>query len=155
MDMDAIELLEKDHTTIRTLFSDIQSTQDSQELEENFKKLAKLLTLHARSEELVLYPQSITCSGTEDLIEHGRKDHSRGDEMILEINSLAADRPEFKQKVSELQEFMENHLIEEENELFPKVRECLSPEERQELASQLTETKSELAKKVVDELEHS
>ena len=31
--MDAIELLEKDHATIRTLFSDIEKTQDSQELE--------------------------------------------------------------------------------------------------------------------------
>ena len=41
--MDAIELLEKDHATIRTLFSDIEKTQDSQELEENFTKLAKLL----------------------------------------------------------------------------------------------------------------
>lgn len=48
--------------------------------------------------------------------------------MILEIKSLAADRSEFKQKIGELQEFMENHLIEEESELFPKVRECLSPE---------------------------
>ena len=75
--------------------------------------------------------------------------------MILEIKSLAADRSEFKQKIGELQEFMENHLIEEENELFPKVRECLSPEQRQELASELTETKSELVDKVVDELEHS
>ena len=153
--MDAIELLEKDHTTIRTLFSNIEKTQDSEELEENFTKLAKLLKLHARSEELVLYPQASTCTGTEDIIEHGWNDHHRGDEMILEIKSLASDRPEFKQKVSELQEFMENHLIEEENELFPKVRECLSPEERQELASQLTETKSELVEKVVDEIEHS
>ena len=153
--MDAIELLEKDHATIRTLFSDIEKTQDSQELEENFTKLAKLLKLHARSEELVLYPQAITCTGTEDLIEHGWKDHHKGDEMILEIKSLAADRSEFKQKIGELQEFMENHLIEEENELFPKVRECLSPEQRQELASDLTETKSELVDKVVDELEHS
>ncbi len=153
--MDAIELLEKDHATIRTLFSDIEKTQDSQELEENFTKLAKLLTLHARSEELVLYPQASTCTGTEDLIEHGWKDHHKGDEMILEIKSLAADRSEFKQKIGELQEFMENHLIEEENELFPKVRECLSPEQRQELASELTETKSELVDKVVDELEHS
>jgi hemerythrin superfamily protein len=148
--MDAIELLERDHTRIRTLFSDIENTQDFQELEENFKKLDNVLTLHARSEELVLYPQAITCRGTEDLIERGQRDHTRGDEMILEIKSLSSDQSEFKKKVSELQEFMENHLIEEENELFPKVRECLSPEEREELASQLTETKSELADKVVD-----
>ena len=153
--MDAIELLEKDHTTIRTLFSDIEKTQDAEKLEENFTKLAKLLILHARSEELVLYPQAITCTGTEDLIEHGEKDHHKGDEMILEIKSFSSDRPEFKQKIGELQEFMENHLIEEENELFPKVRECLSPEQRQELASQLTETKSELVEKVVNEIENS
>jgi len=148
--MDAIELLEKDHTRIRTLFSDIENTQDFQEIKESFEKLDNVLTLHARSEELVLYPQASTCTGTEDLIDHGRKDHKRGDEMILEIKSLSSDQSEFKKKVSELQEFMENHLMEEENELFPKVRECLSPDARQKLASQLTETKSELAEEIVD-----
>jgi hemerythrin superfamily protein len=148
--MNAIELLERDHTRIRTLFSDLENAKDTQELKESFEKLDNVLTLHARAEEEVLYPHSTTCKGTEELIQHGLQDHHRGDEMIAQIKSISADQPEFKKKVSELQELMETHLAEEENELFPKVRECLSPEEQENLASELTETKSELAEEVLD-----
>jgi len=45
VNMDAIELLEKDHTRIRTLFSDIENTQDFQEIKESFEKLDNVLTL--------------------------------------------------------------------------------------------------------------
>jgi hemerythrin superfamily protein len=125
--MDAIELLERDHTRIRTLFSDLENAKDTQDLEENFEKLDNVLTLHARAEELVLYPQTSTCEGTGELIEHGWQDHHRGDEMVSQIKSISVDEPEFKKKLGELQELMETHLVEEKNELFPKVRECLSP----------------------------
>ncbi len=148
--MDAIELLERDHGRIRTLFSEIQETDDHQELEDRFEKLDNLLTLHARAEELVLYPQASNCENTVELIDKGRNEHTTGDRLLLEIKSITSKQSEFKKKVSQLQEFMENHLAEEENDLFPKVRECLSPETIEELGKQLTETKSELAEQIID-----
>ncbi|MGL4622198.1 hemerythrin domain-containing protein [Chroococcidiopsis sp.] len=148
--MDAIELLERDHSRIRTLFSDIQGTDDPQGVEDSFEKLDNLLTLHARSEELVLYPQASNCENTLELIDKGREEHNKGDRMIMEIKSINPQESEFKQKINQLQEFMENHLNEEENELFPKIRECLSDETREQLGNQLKETKSELADKVLD-----
>ena len=70
--------------------------------------------------------------------------------MVLAIKSLSPESPEFKQKVSELQEFMLNHLDEEENELFPKVRQCLNDETLEKLGDQLKETKATIAKEIVD-----
>ncbi len=70
--------------------------------------------------------------------------------MVLEIKSISPNEPKFKEKISELQEFMLNHLDEEENELFPKVRECLDAEKLEQLATQLQETKASLADKVAD-----
>lgn len=148
--MSVIEMLEADHVRIRSLFSDIEGTNEPEELQDYFDKLDNFLTIHARSEELVLYPQSRNCKDTVELIDKGQEQHAKGDQMVLEIKSTSSNSSEFKEKVGELQEFMLNHLDEEENELFPKVRECLDDEKLEELATQLKETKSSLVEKVVD-----
>ncbi len=119
--MDAIEVLEKDHGRIRTIFSDLESTDDPQELEDNFDKLDNILTIHAQAEELVLYPQARNCEDTVELIDKGHKEHTKADQMVLAIKSISPKTSEFKDKISELKEFMLNHLDEEENDLFPKV----------------------------------
>ncbi|MEM5838699.1 hypothetical protein AAHH59_10270, partial [Pediococcus acidilactici] len=63
---------------------------------------------------------------------------------------ISPDESKFKEKVRELQNFMLNHLDEEENELFPKVRQCLNDEKLEQLAAQLQETKASLADKIAD-----
>lgn len=148
--MNAIEMLNKDHARIRSLFSELEETNDPQEINDCFDKLDNILTIHARAEELVIYPQSRNCKGTEALIDKGEKDHSKGEKMILEIKSISPDESKFKEKVRELQNFMLNHLDEEENELFPKVRQCLNDEKLEQLAAQLQETKASLADKIAD-----
>lgn len=148
--MSVIEMLEADHVRIRSLFSDIEGTDNPEELQDYFDKLDNFLTIHARAEELVLYPQSRNCKDTVELIDKGQEQHAKGDQMVLEIKSTSSNSSKFKEKVGELQEFMLNHLDEEENELFPKVRECLDDEKLEELATQLKETKSSLVEKVVD-----
>ncbi len=71
--MDVIEMLDKDHKRIRSLFSEIESAKDSQEIYDSFDKLDNILTIHARAEELVLYPQSRNCEDTVTLIDKGKK----------------------------------------------------------------------------------
>ena len=148
--MSVIEMLEADHVRIRSLFSDIEGTDEPEELQDYFDKLDNFLTIHARAEELVLYPQSRNCRDTVELIDKGQEQHAKGEQMVLEIKSTSSNSSEFKEKLGELQKFMLNHLDEEENELFPKVRECLDDEKLEELATQLKETKSSVVKKVVD-----
>jgi hemerythrin superfamily protein len=148
--MDVIELLEKDHVRIRSLFSELESTDAPQDLQDYFDKLDNILTIHASAEERVLYPQSRNCEGTTKLIDKGQQEHEKGDQMVLEIKSISPNESEFKQKVGELQEFMLNHLDEEENDLFPKVRQCMGDEKLEQLGTQLQETKASVASKVVD-----
>ncbi len=146
--MGVIELLEKDHSRIRSLFSDIEGSDDPQEVQDYFDKLDNILTIHAQAEELVLYPQAHNCEDTVELIDKGHKDHDKAEQMVLAIKSISPEESEFKEKVSELQEFMLHHLDEEENDLFPRVRKCLNDETLEQLGTQLTETKSSLVDKV-------
>ena len=148
--MDAIETLEKDHDRIRSLFSEFNETNDSQELQDCFDKIGNILTIHAEAEEQVLYPEASKCEGTSELIAKGHQDHDKGDQMVLEIKTLNPSESEFKQKVKELQSFMLNHLDEEENDLFPKVRQGMDDRKLEELATEIKHTKAEVASKVVE-----
>jgi len=148
--VDAIETLEKDHDRIRSLFSEFDETTDLQELQDCFDKIGNILTIHAEAEEQVLYPEAINCEGTQELINKGHQDHDKGDQMVLEIKSINPSQPEFKQKVKELQSFMLNHLDEEENDLFPKVSQCMDDRKLEQLATDIKHTKAEVASKVVE-----
>lgn len=152
--MDGIELLKQDHGKIIELFLELESTDKPQELEDYFDKLANLLTLHARTEELVLYPQSRNCENTVELINEGHKEHAKSDLMVLALKSISSNEAEFKEKVSELEDFMLHHLDEEENELFPKIRQCLSDETLQQLGNQITETKTNLQSRKLIKLDN-
>ncbi len=148
--MDGIEALEKDHDRIRSLFSELEGTADPQELQDSFEKLGNILTIHAEAEERVLYPEARNCEGTTELIDKGHQEHDKGDQMVLSIKSVSPNESEFQEKVRELQEFMLNHLDEEENELFPKVRQCMSDRKLENLGTQLQETKVNVAQQVID-----
>jgi len=148
--MDGIEALEKDHDRIRSLFSELEGTADPQEIQDSFEKLGNILTIHAEAEERVLYPEARNCEGTTELIDKGHQEHDKGDQMVLSIKSVSPNESEFKEKVRELQEFMLNHLDEEENELFPKVRQCMSDRKLENLGTQLQETKVNVAQQVID-----
>ncbi len=148
--MDAIETLEKDHDRIRSLFSEFNETTDPQELQDCFDKIGNILTIHAEAEEQVLYPEATNCEGTGEVIAKGYQDHDKGDQMVLEIKSISPSQSEFKQKVKELQSFILNHLDEEENDLFPKVRQGIDDRKLEELATEIKHTKAEVASKVVD-----
>ena len=148
--MDGIESLEKDHARIRSLFSDLEGTDEPQELQDYFEKLGNILTIHAEAEEQVLYPEARKCEGTDELIDKGHQDHDKGDEMVLAIKSINPNESEFKEKVRQLQEFMLTHLDEEENELFPKVRQGMDDRKLEELATDIQKTKASVTEKVVD-----
>ncbi len=148
--MDGIEALEKDHDRIRSLFCELESITEPQELQDSFEKLGNILTIHAEAEEQVLYPEASICEGTAELIDKGRHEHDKGDEMVLEIKSIDPKEAEFKQKVGELQTFMLAHLDDEEKALFPRVRQCMSDRKLEELGQEIRQTKAEVAPKVVN-----
>ena len=148
--MDGIESLEKDHDRIRNLFSELEGTTDPQKLQDSFEKLGNILTIHAEAEEQVLYPEASNCEGTQELIDKGHQEHDKGDQMVLAIKSISPNESEFQEKVRELQEFMLNHLDEEENDLFPRVRQCMGDEKLEQLGTQLQETKVNVAQQVID-----
>lgn len=146
--MDIFELLKKDHRQVETLFAEIEGTDDSKKLQKFFNQLYKELSLHAEAEDITFYPAMREYEETEEFLEEAEEEHVEARVMLEEIKSLKPTSAEFKAKISKLKSAIQHHVEEEENEVFPTVRECMSDEELDLLASEFKKAKSKLQKEM-------
>lgn len=128
--MDAIELLKKDHQTVRDLFKKFENTGEKaiKTRESILLKIREELVLHTTIEEKLFYPSLKEEDTTEDLTYEAYEEH---DLVKYELQGLAGDKPgskEWNAKVTVLKELVEHHVKEEEKELFPKVKKTMSKE---------------------------
>lgn len=140
--MDVLELIKADHLQVENLFSEIGSTDDTHKLYQCFNKLYNELNVHAEVEEQTFYPAIRRCQGTEKLVDVAQDEHEEARQMLEELASLSPTSVEFKQKISELRRIIQHHVQSEENEVFSRVRDCMSEEARSQLGSEFQAVKS-------------
>jgi hemerythrin superfamily protein len=135
--MDAIELLEQQHRQVEGLFEALLSADegDSERRQVIFDQLADALAGHTIIEEQLFYPVAKRID--EDLIQESLEEHLEVKRMLADLLDLAPDDDGFEAKVQEMQEAVEHHVSEEENELFPKVRRNLDADRRNELGDEM------------------
>lgn len=91
-----------------------------------------MLTKHALQEELVVYPMLRRHDDT-DTLRSLNGDHGEVKAMLWELGQMDKSDPGFTGTLSRLRAELEEHMREEEEELFPKLRERLSDEENRKL----------------------
>ena len=69
-------------------------------------------------------------------------EHNSAKQLIAEIEKLAGDDPMLKAHAQVLSEYVNHHVKEEENEMFPKVKRAKL--DLQALAQQILERKEQL-----------
>jgi hemerythrin superfamily protein len=140
-DMTIGQILRMDHSKARTLFMEIQSSNDPQKIQEYFGQLYKDLMAHAKAEEQVVYPAVRSYyKDTQDLY----NEQAEQARMLDEIKSMSPSSPQFKDKVKQLMDATNHHINQEENEMLPKLDSNLSSEQQQQLATQFKSAKSQL-----------
>ena len=142
--MDVLELIKADHRQVETLFSEIESTDDTHKLYECFNQLYNALNINAEVKEQIFYPAIRHCQGTEELVSAAQEEHEKVKQMLEELESLSPTSAEFKQKIGELKRMIQYHMQSEENEVFSQVRECMSQQEREQLGKEFAAVKSKL-----------
>jgi hemerythrin-like domain-containing protein len=121
--MNAIDLLEEDHDVVDALFKRVEDTPPSRH-GPIFKRIKNELDTHAHLEEKIFYPTLIE-NGKKELVDitaEGIEEHAQIKKFLKEIErATAKDKIEAKLKV--LIEDTRHHVQEEENEMFPLVRD--------------------------------
>jgi len=118
---DAITLLKDDHKRVKELFEEFKKFGANTEGEyddlkqELFDATCAELKIHAQLEEEIFYPAVRKALPEDD-------DLLNEKELIAEVEEGSADDPMTCARFTVLGEYIEHHVKEEENEMFPKVQ---------------------------------
>lgn len=123
--IDAVVLLKQDHAAVKSMFDEYEKLGARAFVSK--QKLARTicleLTKHALAEEEIFYP-AVREKGdeAEDLVDEATVEHASAKDLIAQINSMDAHDDLYDAKVKVLGEYIDHHVKEEENEMFPLAR---------------------------------
>lgn len=143
---DAIDLLTLDHEEVMQLFADydelVLDGADDDDRVALAEQICDALTAHAIAEEEIFYPAARDALDDGDLVETAIDEHASAHALIAQIRAMDPADDVYDATVRMLQETIEQHVDEEEGELFPRVRE--SSLDLQSLAEEIEQRKEEV-----------
>lgn len=141
---DAVALLTSDHDKVKKLFQEYEKCDAShQGLKHDLaQQICMDLTIHATIEEEIFYPVVRAETGDEQQVDEALEEHASIKELVEHIRGMAAGDSELDGTVQKLRQCVEHHVTEEEQQMFPKVRQ--SDADLVELCEQLQDRKEEL-----------
>lgn len=139
--MDPFELLKADHRKVEQLFTQLESASGKRKLQV-FGQIKSELELHTRIEEKVFYPALEEPEETHDLALEAYEEHAVVKDLLKQLGRAKSANDEWEAQAKVLQENVEHHVEEEENELFPKAESALGEEELEELGQRMEAEKA-------------
>nr|WP_314623550.1 hemerythrin domain-containing protein [uncultured Noviherbaspirillum sp.] len=124
---DAIALLTADHKRVKKMFKTFDKMKedgapaDKQALAQ---QICEELTLHTELEEQIFYPATRETLDDDDLLDEAEVEHASAKDLIAQIKAGDPSDPKWAAKVTVLGEYVDHHVEEEENEMFPKCRKA-------------------------------
>lgn len=122
--MDAFNLLKADHRKVEELFSQLESASGQAKMRV-FEQIKTELELHTHIEEKIFYPALEKPKQTHDLALEAYEEHDVVKKLLRQMSRAKSVTEEWEAQAKVLQENVEHHVEEEENELFPKAQTVL------------------------------
>lgn len=142
---DVINLLNEDHKKVKSLFAEYDELQEKKGSKDKKAKIVQQicteLTLHALTEEAIVYPVVRKAIHDEDLMDEADIEHAGAKGLITELQAMNPDESHYHAKVTVLKEYIEHHVREEEKNMFPKLKD--SNVDRDELGQKVINFKEE------------
>jgi hemerythrin superfamily protein len=148
--MNAIQLLKDDHTKVRALLAELESTtsRGTKKRTELLAKIGKELRAHAKIEEEIFYPafkQAGEKSDDDKMYFEAKEEHRAVELLVLpDLEKTDPASECFGGRAKVLKELIEHHAGEEEKEMFPRARKLLDAAELKALGEQMMARKREL-----------
>ena len=156
--MNAIDLLKKDHETVRGLFEELRSTpkQSPDQRARLLERIAREVQVHSAIEEELFYPAFKQVAGEGDkevMYFEALEEHRAVGELVLpDLMATDPGTDRFSGRAKVLKELIEHHAREEETDMFPAAQQLLGTQELERLGVALQERKSELMANALEAL---
>ncbi len=147
--MKIFEELKEDHEKQRSLLKILAETSgDTPARAGYFSELKEQLESHAVAEERHFYAPLMKFDKAIDLSRHGIAEHHEIDELIETLEQTEMSSPGWLTHLKSLQEKVEHHLADEEQEFFSVAEEVFDNGDLKKLASEYREEmQKEMAKR--------
>jgi len=140
---DVVDILASDHQKANSLFDDIRSTNDVDTKRGLALELIKELCIHSGTETNVFYPACRKyLPESNNLVDLALEEHLVLENALNDLSDLNPADTRFDTKLQEIIQQVENHVQEEENDLFPKLKAHTTLDQRLELGRKLENNRS-------------
>jgi hemerythrin-like domain-containing protein len=125
---DACDLLDADHRAVKKMFKEYEELTNSrgrtvaQKKMNLARQICQEVTVHAQIEEEIFYPALRAVLKDTDLVAEAEIEHQSAKDLIAQIEGAAEADEMFDARVTVLGEYIDHHVKEERNEIFPKAR---------------------------------
>ena len=119
---DAIVLLKDDHRAVEKLFGQFEKAKDDDRRKALADKICLELRVHMQIEEEIFYPVSREYLKNDDIVDEAVVEHAAARDLMDEIEAMQPGEELYDAKMTVLEEQIEHHVEEEEEDYFPKVK---------------------------------
>ena len=124
---DAIAMLKADHQRVHRLceqFGHAAEAGDDARRRGLAERICQELEVHAQLEEELFYPAVRAAVDDDDLMDEAQVEHQTAKDLIRQIRAMSPDDALHDAKVKVLGEYVDHHVGEEEDEMFPKAKKA-------------------------------
>lgn len=143
---DVIEVLTHDHREVERMFEELESLRgavgdDAQARRKDLVEQATIeLVKHSVAEEAEVYP-AVKAKVSAAEAERAKAEHAEAEEQMKRLERLQPDDPQFDSELATLMAEVRQHVVEEETDVFPHMRQVLSDVELVELGKKVEAVK--------------
>jgi hemerythrin superfamily protein len=131
------KLLEHDHREVEQLFLQDKGASDRSIAE----RICEELTIHTRVEEEIVYPRLRDLDP--GMADEAEQEHEEAAQLIEQIRRTD-DSIALIARMTELEQVVDHHVQEEEQEVFPRMRSAIGGGDLQVMGRRLVDRKEEL-----------
>lgn len=135
---DWFDVLKAEHLLVAELFEKLEQTDETETKKRAliFAKIKHGLSKHAFQEENVVYP-ALRAADPDGAAKHLADDHFEIKSLLSEGERLPKNDPQFMSAMRRLKTVVEEHVREEEDEIYPAFRAKLSDDQDAELTARM------------------
>lgn len=119
---DAIALLRADHAWVKVLFAEYAKARSHAKKQQLVAHICTELGVHAQVEEELFYPAVKLALKDKKLVPEAFVEHATLKALIAQVEGKEPIGELFDAKIKVLSEYVNHHVKEEQNEMFPKLK---------------------------------
>ena len=143
MTTDAIVLLKEDHKKVQHLFKRFEGLgpNASKAKKDIVDKVVEELSIHSAVEEQIFYPAARETLDDDSMVLEDLEEHHIMKWTLAELDGMRPEDERYDAKMTVLMELVRHHIKEEEDDLFPALREQLGRKRLAEVGEAMKEAK--------------